>query len=245
MAHPRKNRKPRRISEKQWLFSETRLPSEELLICCRYEYARESVTTRRVLEENLKADYELREQIEWDYPEVFLAFHTGKKSFNQPWLAKTKSDRRKVVESFPSNQAIATFPHGQFTPDDDPLRDPHGSELFHLKVNWGQWTNAEIVDAFTRWIHAKDTRPQSVPEPKKRGKNPDDMLRTRLECLGILRLLHAMPYEKLPENRPHGDKWRVAYTARKEAKKAAGYLQELFPFLPEDELPMSSDFFES
>lgn len=244
MAKAPRRKAKRKLSVNEWCFSETKLSEDELLICCRYEYARESPTIRRVLEENHRADDELREQIEWDHLDLYLAFHSGKKSFSQPWLAKKKSERRKILESIPSKQAIEIFSHGQFDPSEGEYIGEEGFELLHLKINWRYFTDEEIVQMFSRWVKSKEVRPPLFPSPQKRGKSQNDMLRNQLDALGILRLLHAMPFKDFPDQRPHGDKWRIPFTARKTARMTKDHLRETFPFLPEDEIPLSSKIVE-
>jgi hypothetical protein len=123
-----------------------------------------------------------------------------------------------------------------------------GREASVIAIDWGRFTNDEIVNYFRRWV--KTNRPEEFPVPSKKGHKRKD-LRAHLTCLSVLRLLsHFTPLELIDTRSNRcpaiwetkafaGQKWLDAgkwYDARREAGKM---FHLLFPFLPADEKPLS------
>lgn len=121
-----------------------------------------------------------------------------------------------------------------------------GEELTVVAIDWGQFTNDEIVNYFRRW--AKANRQKKIKGPSQRGHKPGDW-RAHLTRLAVMRLLarftplELVADEKFPliwttkqfSTRKWGDitKW---HDARREAGRR---FRSLFPFLPPDEKPLS------
>ncbi len=123
-----------------------------------------------------------------------------------------------------------------------------GRELTVVAIEWGRFTNEEIIQTFRRWVKAN--RPRQYPVPSRQGHKPGDW-RANLTRLAVMRLLaRHTPLELVAGNkfpaiwstkqfsaRKWGDitKW---YDARREAGKC---YHRLFPFLPSDQRPLSWD----
>jgi len=76
--------------------------------------------------------------------------------------------------------------------------DDDGSEKIAIKVRWRDFTNPEI--AKTMKAFAKDHRPTSEPEPKRKGQKPEETIRADLKALSVMRIwkLHASkPWKRL------------------------------------------------
>lgn len=120
------------------------------------------------------------------------------------------------------------------------------AETLLVDIDWAQFTNDQIAQAFRRCL--KVIRPRHLPEPDGRGHKPGDW-RAQLTRLAVMRLLgrftalalvakNAFPaiwQTKQFAGRKWGDitKW---HDARREAGK---FFRRLFPFLPATEKPLS------
>ncbi|HTB83367.1 MAG TPA: hypothetical protein VK742_06910 [Candidatus Sulfotelmatobacter sp.] len=121
-----------------------------------------------------------------------------------------------------------------------------GGEVTVVSIDWGAFTNDEIVNYFRQWVKAN--RPSQYPVPSRQGHKPKDW-RTNLTRLAVMRLLsrfsamQLLADDSFPEiwktkqfsGRKWGDvtKW---HDARREARQV---FQKLFPFLPKTDLPLS------
>lgn len=123
-----------------------------------------------------------------------------------------------------------------------------GGEVTVVNINWGAFTNDEIVNYFRKWVKAN--RPRHYPTPSRKGHKPGDW-RANLTRLGVMRLLSqftALQFVDPRQNRRpeiwetrqfSGAKWRDTtkwYDARREA---GALFRKLFPFLPSQEKPSS------
>src|SRR5688572_28010896 len=63
-----------------------------------------------------------------------------------------------------------------------------GAEKTVVEINWGIFTNEEIIQAFRKWVKAN--RPRDVPAPDDKGRNKKRDWLVALERLGMMRLLH-------------------------------------------------------
>ncbi|MCW5553179.1 MAG: hypothetical protein KIS67_13595 [Verrucomicrobiae bacterium] len=120
------------------------------------------------------------------------------------------------------------------------------AETLLVDIDWAQFTNDQIAQAFRR--HLKAIRPPHLPEPDGRGHKPGDW-RAQLTRLAVMRLLsrfttlelvakNAFPaiwQTKQFAGRKWGDitKW---HDARRDARRL---FHRLFPFLPATEKPLS------
>ena len=127
-----------------------------------------------------------------------------------------------------------------------------GTEKAVVEINWGIFTNEEIVQSFRKWV--KTNRPQDVPAPSDKGHKPGDV-RAYLTRLAVMRLLaHYTPKQIIGTKREtpipecqaihqtkqfKGRKWGDStkwYDARREARQL---FHTLFPFLSESDKPIS------
>lgn len=125
-----------------------------------------------------------------------------------------------------------------------------GKEVTVVGINWGAFTNDEIVNYFRRWV--KTNRPPQHPVPSRKGHKPGDW-RANLTRLAVMRLLSRFTALELVDTRQNklptlwktkqfsGRKWSDV-TKWHDARREAGKLfHSLFPFLPKDEKPLSSN----
>jgi hypothetical protein len=112
----------------------------------------------------------------------------------------------------------------------------HGPTVMAFSIDFSQARNAELCEAFARWLQAQ--RPKDCPEPTARGHKRRD-LRARLDRLGIMRLLHCYTLSEMPLKCPAAWCAFAGFDWYKERKRAAKTYLELFPFLPKSDLPLS------
>jgi len=121
-----------------------------------------------------------------------------------------------------------------------------GREMTIVAINWGSFTNDEIVNYFRRWV--KENRPPQFPAPSRKGHKPGDW-RAKLTRLAVMRLLSHFPAFQIVKKDIFPDVWETKqfsgrkwgdFTKWREARRDAGRLfRRLFPFLPPDEKPLS------
>lgn len=79
-----------------------------------------------------------------------------------------------------------------------PSCDTHGSEKLAVLIQWRNFTDSEICKEMKRF--AALHRPESEPEPKRKGKKPKDTIRSYMKALSVLRIrkLHERnPWKRL------------------------------------------------
>jgi hypothetical protein len=123
-----------------------------------------------------------------------------------------------------------------------------GKEFTVVAIDWGSFTNDEIVNYFRRWVKAN--RPPQYPVPSGKGHKPGDW-RANLMRLAVMRLLARFTPLEIVDPRRNGfpavwetkqfagRKWSDVtkwHDARREAGKE---FRALFPFLPKGEKPIS------
>ena len=127
-----------------------------------------------------------------------------------------------------------------------------GAECLSVKIEWADFTNDEIVEAFRKWVGPN--RPPDIPKPDGRGHKPKD-LRADLTRLAAMRILSRYtPVEIIGNTRRPplaecapihktkqfaSDKWGDPTKWRDARREASQRFRELFPFLPTDEKPLS------
>jgi hypothetical protein len=112
-----------------------------------------------------------------------------------------------------------------------------GTENTLVQISWGIFTNEEIVQEFRKWVKAN--RPKDLPGPDGKGHNKARDWRVALERLGMMRLLHRFRLSEIEAKLPEA--WRL-YGKRewyKERKRSARTFHSFFPFLQEEEQPLS------
>ena len=127
-----------------------------------------------------------------------------------------------------------------------------GREFTVVAINWGTFTNDEIVNYFRRWV--KENRPPQYPVPSRKGHKPGDW-RANLTRLAVMRLLGRFTTKEILGTRRvmpvaacqpihkakqfASDKWGDP-TKWHDARREAGKLfHKLFPFLMANEKPIS------
>lgn len=126
-----------------------------------------------------------------------------------------------------------------------------GVERMLVEINWKDFTDRELRNAFDLWLKS---RPRRIPEPSKRGHDPLDC-RARLFRLGLLRLRHNHTVEDTIQilcktfpaksflTRDNKQKRPTKYSEpgelNREAEKAVDDFHALFPFLDPAERPLS------
>ncbi|MGB7747135.1 MAG: hypothetical protein WBN75_07600 [Verrucomicrobiia bacterium] len=111
-----------------------------------------------------------------------------------------------------------------------------GTEKTVVEINWGVFTNEEIIQAFRKWVKAN--RPQDIRVPNRKGRNKARDWRVALERLGMMRLLHRFRRREIEAKCPEA--WKL-YGKRewyKERKRAGEMFHRLFPFLAKSERPL-------
>ncbi len=112
----------------------------------------------------------------------------------------------------------------------------HGLEHAVVAINWGLFTNEEIIASFREWVKAN--RPADLGPVDGKGRNKARDWRVALERLGMMRLLHRFRLSELRDTCPEA--WKL-YGKRewyKERKRASEMFHRLFPFLGPSERPL-------
>lgn len=111
-----------------------------------------------------------------------------------------------------------------------------GTEYTVAQINWGVFSNEEIVQSFRQWVKAN--RPNDIQPPSGKGYKLNDW-RVALERLGIMRLLHEFRLSEVRNACPTA--WKL-YGKRewyKERKRAGEMFHQIFPFLATSERPLN------
>jgi hypothetical protein len=118
------------------------------------------------------------------------------------------------------------------------LMSRDGSEILIVEIDWGEFTNEELVEQFAQWL--KENDPPGVSRPDKRG-HKHISYRVKLERLGIMRLLHRFTRVELKTANPPAWKHYNSKNRRwrNDVEKSLSHFRELFPFVPQDEFPGS------
>ncbi len=112
-----------------------------------------------------------------------------------------------------------------------------GEETIALRVNWEDYTDKELGEAFERW--ARDRRPvKRFPEPIRRGKGKSTSVLAALDALSAMRLISHFPIQDAIERFQKVGLNRQADAAdesnfRRQARVAVADFKEHFPW--EDE----------
>jgi hypothetical protein len=123
-----------------------------------------------------------------------------------------------------------------------------GKEFTVVAIDWGSFTNDEIVNYFRRWV--KVNRPSQYPVPSRRGHKPGDW-RAQLTRLAVMRLMSRFTpldiidprWDRCPAvlktKTFSGRKWEDDTKWHDARREAGRVFRQLFPFLPKAELPLS------
>jgi len=162
--------------------------------------------------------------------------------------AKAEAEREKVRRENPKLNEETLLRLGKLKfPDIKPsIYWVGGREVTVIAIDWGSFTNDEIVNYFRWWV--KVNRPQQYPVPSRKGHKPGDW-RANLTRLAVMRLLSQVSalqivrqdsFPAVWETKQFsGRKWED-FTKWRDARREAGKIfHTLFPFLPRDEKPIS------
>ena len=110
-----------------------------------------------------------------------------------------------------------------------------GIEWLRAEIDWAEFSDWQIVEAFRRWV--KENRPRGVGRADDRGRHKGAGLYAQLKCVGILRLMNAIPFTSIRTRHP--DTWKRYRSmdwprARQNADRT---FRRLFFFLPETDRP--------
>jgi hypothetical protein len=162
--------------------------------------------------------------------------------------AKAESEREQIRRENPklNEETLLRLGKLKFPEIKPSLYWAGGREVTVVAIDWGSFTNDEIVNYFRRWVRAN--RPQQYPVPSRKGHKPGDWRAnlTRLAVMRLLSLFSALQivrrdsFPAVWETRQFsGRKWGD-FTKWRDARREAGKLfLKLFPFLSKDEKPIS------
>jgi hypothetical protein len=109
----------------------------------------------------------------------------------------------------------------------------NGEERLIVEIDWGRFTNEQIVACFEKWVRVH--QPKNVDRPDGRGQKKIEW-RVALERLGVMRAMNA--YEHPDGNFLETVKKGARKTRRLDHQRARETFRKLFPFLPEGEEPI-------
>ncbi len=122
--------------------------------------------------------------------------------------------------------------------------DGTGFEWLCVGIDWGRYTDTEIIDSFTRWVRTKEGRPYGSEPGNLTGRRSDrghkaGDWRASLQRLGIMRLMHRHSSDQIIEIVQAGlcaksadrVKYMVKTECERERLKALDDFHTLFPFL--------------
>lgn len=168
--------------------------------------------------------------------------------FTKSQAARAEAARERVRRNNPNlNEETLLRMHKLKFPQIKPsLYWAGGQEVTVVAIDWGAFTNDEIVNYFRRWVKAN--RPSQYPVPSRKGHKPGDW-RAQLTRLAVMRLLSRSTAMELMGHKCFSVIWKTQqfsgrkwadvtkwYDARREARRT---FHKLFPFLPKVELPIS------
>lgn len=110
-----------------------------------------------------------------------------------------------------------------------------GLEWLRVQIDWGGFTDAQLVAGFKRWV--AENRPTGIGCSDHRGKARAKGIRNHLAWLGIMRLMHHHPFTSIAQHLPEACRLYSGADWPRSRKKALTQFRELFHFLPEDEVP--------
>lgn len=164
--------------------------------------------------------------------------------------AEADLERERVRHQNPKLNEEALLRLGKFPfPEINPaVYWAGGREVTIVHIQWGAFTNDEIVNYFRRWV--KVNRPRQYPVRSQKGHKFKDW-RANLTRLAVMRLLARFTPLEIVDTRQ--DRFPAVWATRQfsrrkwgdvtkwhDARREAGKLfRQLFPFLPADEKPRS------
>lgn len=186
---------------------------------------------------------------------IFLTYQEAIKvpcrPLDLPWQKLPEAVRRKVVEElapyFTEKPALTFLPFNRCSD----LRDiglageqykcaeidvELGIERLRVEIDWGGFTDTQIATAFKTWI--AENRPNGIGSADHRGRRKEKGYGEYLAWLGIMRLMHIYPFTSIKTTSPKAWSFYRSADWPRARKKAKGFFQELFHFLPTEDSPI-------
>ena len=180
-------------------------------------------------------------------------FGTKADPFEKAWVNLRSSFRKAVVQELkPYFAEKPSLPYLPFNRCSD-LRDigladenyrcakfdeELGIERLRVEIDWGGFTDAQIVRAFKLWV--ANNRPSRVGTADERGLRKQKGYRVYLFWLGTMRLMNICPFTRIKMEIPDAWSQRRSEDWPRARKKAISVFKSLFPFLPEEDFPIHS-----
>lgn len=171
--------------------------------------------------------------------------------FDVPWLKLSAVVRQAVITElapyFADKPGLTFLPFNRCSDHHDiGLADEQyrcatfdaesGVEYLRVQINWGGFTDAQIIAAFKVWL--KENRRDGVGLASRRGVRKQKGYRDYLAWLGIMCLMNAHPFTSIKTAKP--DAWSCYRSADwpRSRKKVSDVFKGLFPFLPQEDMPI-------
>jgi len=168
--------------------------------------------------------------------------------FTKSQAAKAEAARQQVRRENPklNEETLLRLGKLEFPEIKPALYWAGGYEVTVVSIDWGAFTNDEIVNYFRQWVKAN--RPSQYPVPSRKGHKPGDW-RANLTRLAVMRLLSQFSALEIVRQDVFPEIWKTKqfsgrkwgdFTKWRDARRDAGKLfHRLFPFLLKDEKPIS------
>ncbi len=259
----------RRLQRHDWDFSD--VPDSERIACCFYEYARESPSIRAHYHEGKPLEcfpgglhyYATIDGTLQAFPNPFVwasSSYGEEPLFSRPWQNREQTWRSEIVSRFSADEIAKGLPpafmvgNTQYLPAGGHGVNPStGFQRVVVEINWASFTDKEIAKEALKWVKAN--RPPGIGRSSARGRGKNNQWVAKLRRLGVMRLLNKFTLKAMPESCPEASRiygptdrqiknetteshFRELYKMR---EAACLDLHELFPFLPKQEAPISSE----
>ncbi|MGD1089820.1 MAG: hypothetical protein ABR955_14030 [Verrucomicrobiota bacterium] len=180
---------------------------------------------------------------------VHLAANEVPHPFDVPWLELSAVVRQAAVKElepyFADKPALTYLPFNRCSDHHDigiadadyrcaAFDAEFGIEYLRVQIDWRGFTDAQIIEAFKTWL----VENRRVGVADRRGVRKQKGYGDNLAWLGIMRLMNAYPFTGIEKIKP--DAWLRYKTADwpRARKKAFDVFKGLFPFLPQEDVPM-------
>src|ERR1035438_388701 len=186
---------------------------------------------------------------------VFLTYQEAIKEFSRPldlpWVKLSETTRRKVIEElapyFAEKPALTFLPFNRCSDLRDigladeeyrcaEIDEELGVERLRVEIDWGGFTDMQIIAAFKTWI--AENRPRGIGSADHRGRRKTKGYGDYLAWLGIMRLMHTYPFTSIERELPNAWSFYRSADWPRARKKAGKVFFELFHFLPAEDSPI-------
>jgi hypothetical protein len=111
-----------------------------------------------------------------------------------------------------------------------------GIERLRVQIDWGEFTDAQIVTAFKTWV--SENRPRDIGRADDRGTRKSKGYGNYLAWLAIMRLMHAYPFTSIHKLLPKAWQLYRGTDWPRSRSRSGKYFRELFHFLPPEDRPI-------